>query len=143
MPGVVVLGEHSVERRVELGALGVDTLVGLLEAQRDAATLEVDVDDLDEDLVADRHDLLGELNVLAGELGDVNESLDALGDANERTERNELGDLSGCDLADRVGTCEHLPRVFLGGLERERNALAVEVDLEDLDGDLLANLDDL
>ena len=143
MPCLVVLGEHSVERRVELGALGVDALVGLLEAQRDAATLEVDVDDLDEDLVADRDDLLGELDVLAGELGDVHESLDALGDANERTERNELRDLTRSDLADRVRAGEHLPRVFLRRLERQRDALAVEVDLEDLDGDLLAHLDDL
>ena len=68
---------------------------------------------------------------------------DAVGDANERTERNELGDLARCDLTDRVGAGEHLPRVFLGGLERERHALAVEVDLEDLDGDFLAHLDDL
>lgn len=42
-----------------------------------------------------------------------------------------------------MGAGEDLPRVLLGRLERERHALAVEVDLEDLDGDLLAHLDDL
>src|SRR5699024_5783681 len=36
-----------------------------------------------------------------------------------------------------------LPRVFLGGLERQRYAFAVEVDVEYLDGDLLTHLDDL
>ena len=123
--------------------LGVDALVRLLERERDAATLEVDVDDLDEDLFADRHDLLGELDVLARELRDVHEALDAVCDADERTERNELGDLARCDLADRVGAGEDLPRVLLRRLERQRDALAVEVDLEDLDGDLLADLDDL
>ena len=51
--------------------------------------------------------------------------------------------LPGCDLTDRVGAGEDLPRVLLGRLERQRDALAVEVDLEDLDGDLLADLDDL
>src|SRR6185503_17169904 len=115
-------------------------LVRLLERERDAATLEIDVDDLDEDLVADRHDLLGELDVLARQLRDVHEALDAVRDAHEGTERDELGDLARCDLTDRVGAGEDLPRVLLGGLERERHALTVEVDLEDLDGDLLAHL---
>ena len=39
--GLFVLGEHSVERRVELRALGVDALVRLLQRERDASTLEV------------------------------------------------------------------------------------------------------
>ncbi len=40
-------------------------------------------------------------------------------------------------------TRELPPRVFLGRLERERHALALEIDIEDLDVDLLADLDDL
>src|SRR5690606_35790911 len=44
---------------------------------------------------------------------------------------------------DRVRAGEDLPRVLLRRLERERHALALEVDLEDLDGDLLAHLDEL
>ena len=78
-----------------------------------------------------------------GQLGDVDQALDALVDADERTERDQLGDLAGHDLADRVGPGEVLPRVFLGGLERQRDALAVHVDVENLDGDLLADLDNL
>src|SRR5690606_26325570 len=46
-------------------------------------------------------------------------------------------------LADGVGAGEDLPRVFLRRLERQGDTLAVEVDFEDLDGDLLANFDDL
>ena len=84
---LVVLGEHSVECRIELGTVGVNALVGLLEAQRDTTTLEVDVDDLDEDLVAHGDDLLGKLNVLARELRDVDETLDALGNTNKRARR--------------------------------------------------------
>ncbi len=64
-------------------------------------------------------------------------------DAHERTERDELGDLARHDLTDRVGAGEGLPRVLLGRLERQRHTLAVQVDVEDLDGDLLADLDDL
>jgi len=118
-------------------------VVGLLERERDAATLEVDVDDLDEDVVTDVDDLLRQLHVALGQLGDVDQALDAVVDADERTERNQLGDLAGNNLADRVGPGEVLPRVFLGGLQRQRDALAVHVDVEHLDGDLLADLDNL
>ena len=51
--------------------------------------------------------------------------------------------LPGDDLADLVRAGELLPRVFLRGLQRQRDALAVHVDVEHLDGDLLADLDDL
>ncbi len=77
-----------------------------------------------------------------GELGDVHQALDALLDANERTERDELGDLAGHDLTDLVRTGEVLPRVFLRRLERQRDALAVHVDVENLDRDLVADLND-
>ena len=77
------------------------------------------------------------------QLGDVDEALDAVLDADERAEGDELGDLAGHNLADGVGAGEGLPRIFLGGLEGQRNALAIHVDVENLDGDFLANLDDL
>ena len=78
-----------------------------------------------------------------GQLGDVHQALDALLDADERTERNQLGDLAGHDLADGVGAGEVAPRIFLSRLERQRNPLAIHVDVEHLDGDLVAHLDDL
>ncbi len=78
-----------------------------------------------------------------GELGDVHQALDALLNADERTEGNQLGDPAWHDLADLVGAGELLPRVFLRRLQRERDALAVHVDVEHLDGDLLADLDNL
>ena len=78
-----------------------------------------------------------------GQLGDVHQALDALLDADERAERHQLGDPAGDDLADLVGPRELLPRVFLRGLQRQRDALAVHVHVQDLDRDLLADLDDL
>ena len=77
------------------------------------------------------------------QLGDVHQALDALLDADERAERHQLGDLAGHDLADRVGAGEVPPRVFLSRLERQRHPLAVHVDVEHLDGDLVAHLNDL
>src|SRR4051812_44357385 len=142
VPLLVVLGSHAVERRVELGDRAA-LVVGLLQRQRDAATLEVDVDDLDEDVVTDVDDLLRQLHVALGQLGDVDQALDAVVDAHERAERDELGDLARDDLTDRVGPGEVLPRVLLRRLQRQGDALAVHVDVQDLDRDLLADLDDL
>ena len=132
------VGSNSTDGRV-----GTEGLVGLLQREGDAAALEVDVDDLDEDLVVDLDNLLGDLHVALGQLGDVDQALDAVFDADERTERNQLGDLTRDNLADLVGAGEGLPRVFLRRLERQGDTLAVHVDVEDLDGDFLANLDDL
>ena len=73
----------------------------------------------------------------------MDEALDAVLDADERAEGDQLGDLAGHNLADGVGAGECLPRIFLGGLERQGDALAIHVDVENLDGDFLANLDDL
>src|SRR5271166_2942757 len=57
---LVVGGRHAVQGRVEVVAdrLADRALVGLLERQADAAPVQVDVDDLDEDLVAHLDDLL-------------------------------------------------------------------------------------
>ena len=120
-----------------------EALVGLLERQRDPPPLQVDVDDLDHDLGADLDDLLGDLDVPLGQLGDVHQALNAVVDADERAERDQLGDLARDDLLDRVGPGELPPRVFLGRLQRQRDALAVQVDVEHLDLDLLADLDNL
>jgi polyribonucleotide nucleotidyltransferase len=49
----------------------------------------------------------------------VDEALDPVLDADERAERNELGDLAGDDLADGVRPRERLPRILLGRLERQ------------------------
>jgi hypothetical protein len=50
-------------------------------------------------------------------------------------ELDELGDPAVDELADLVATGELLPRILLGGLEREADPLALEVDVEDLHRD--------
>src|SRR5215471_11626081 len=142
---VVIGGGHAVQGRVEVvpDRLADRALVRLLERQADPAPVEVDVDDLDEDLVADLHHLLRDLHVPVSELGDVHQALDALLDPHERAERHQLGDPPGDDLADLVGAGELLPRVLLGGLQRQRDPLAVHVHIQHLDRDLLADIDHL
>ncbi len=142
---VVVVGSHAVQRRVEvLGhVLGRVALVRLLQREGDTTTLQVDVDDLDHGVRADLDNLLRHLHVTLGQLGDVHQALDPVVDPDERTERHQLGDLAGDDLPDLMGPSELLPRVFERRLQRERDPLPVHVDVENLDRDLLAHLDDL
>ena len=85
----------------------------------------------------------GELDVVRRHLRDVHETLDALAHLDERTERHELGDPAVDELADLVAAGELLPRILLGGLQRQADALAVEVDVEHLHGDLVADGHDL
>ena len=84
----------------------------------------------------------GRLHVVDGHLGDVHQTLDAFAHLHERAERHELGDPAVDELADLVAAGELLPRVLLRGLERQRDALARQVDVEHLHGDLVAHLHD-
>src|SRR3989440_5989836 len=102
-----------------LAVLGRDfaTLCRLLDRQRDAPPVEIDVDDLHPQLLAGGDDLLGRLDMVRGHLGDVHEALDALAHLDERAERHELGDLPVHELADLVAVRELLPRILLRGLQ--------------------------
>src|SRR5699024_8464546 len=137
---LIVGVSHAVLGWVEL--FGV-VLICLLNGQGDAATLKVDVDDLDHDLFTDVDNLVCNLNVALRQLGDVNQAFDALFDANERTEWDELGDLAWHDLAHSVGACEYAPWIFLSCRQGEGYALAVQIDVENLYGDLVAYGDNL
>src|SRR5205814_9434584 len=64
-------------------------------------------------------------------------------DLDERAERDDLRHLAGDDVAFVVALEHLLPRVGLRLLEAERDALALAVDVEHLDVDLLADLEHL
>ena len=53
------------------------------------------------------------------ELRDVDQAFDPGVDLDKRTERDDLGDLTGHDVAHLVGVDDALPRVGLGLLETE------------------------
>ena len=115
------------------------TLGGLLDRQADAAPLEIEVDDLDPQLLTGGDHLLGQVDVVGRHLGDVHQALDAVADLHEGTERHQLGDPAVDQLADAVAGGELLPRILLGGLQREADALPGEVDVEHLHLDLVAH----
>ena len=135
---VTVLVDLEV-RTVLLGQLA--TLGSLLDGEADATTGEVEIDDLDPQLFAGRDDLLGRVHVVRGHLRDVHETLDAFANLHETTERHQLGDTAVDQLAHLVRAGELLPWILLGGLQRQADALTVEVDIEHLNGDLVANGD--
>ncbi len=77
--------------------------------------------------------------MVLGQLGDVDEAFDPFFDLDEGAERHQLGDPAVHDLVD-LAVLEHLlPRVLLGLLETQGDALPVAVDIEHPDLDLLAD----
>ena len=140
---VVALVVVGVLAEVLLVLGGHDATLGrLLDRQADAAALQVEVDDLDPQLLAGGDHLLGQVDVVGRHLGDVDQALDAVAHLDEGAEGDQLGDPAVDQLADAVAGGELLPRVLLGGLERQADALAGQVDVEHLDLDLVAHRHD-
>ncbi len=114
-----------------------------LDRQRQPPALGVDLQDLDAHRVARLDDLPGIVDVVLGELGDVDQTLDAVEDLHERSEGDHLGDAALELVADVVRVDHALPRVLLGLLETQRDPLALTVDVEHLDADGVADGEDL
>ena len=86
--------------------------LALLEAERDAAALLVDVEHHDLDLVADLHDLV-RIDVLVRpiHLGDVHEAFDAFLDLREAAVVGDVRDLAEETRARRITPREIGPRI--------------------------------
>jgi hypothetical protein len=116
----------------------------LLEAERDALVVAVDVEDHHVHRVALLHDFRRVLDALGpGHVGDVDEAVDARLDLHEGAERGQVADLAVDARADRVLERQHHPRILLGLLHAERDLLLVRVDLEHHRLDRLADADEL
>ena len=134
----------QVDRLAAVGArLHRVVLLDALQREREPPALAVDLDDLDVDRLALRDDLARVLDVMLRELGDVHEPLDPGQDLDERAEGDDLRDAALDDVVLVVALEHLLPRVVLGLLQTERDPLAVAVDVEHLDLDGLADLEDL
>src|SRR5690606_7053783 len=116
----------------------------LLEAERDAALLRVDLEHDDLDFLRGRQDLAG-VNVLLGprHLGNVDEALDARLQLDERTVVGDVRDRARDLLADRELGADVLPRIALELLHAERDAVGFLVDADDLHLDRLADVENL
>ena len=95
---------------VVLAELHPRVRLALLETERDAAALFVDVEDHDLDLVADLHDLV-RIDVLVRpiHLGDVDEAFDALLDLREAAVVGDVRDLAEQTRAGRITARDDLP----------------------------------
>src|SRR5579885_1341136 len=159
---LALLARLSVERQLlaqdvgegELPALALafhvrfDLLALLAAPQRlareaDALLARVDVDHLRLDRIAHLEERARLVDALARELGDVDEALDPLLELHEHPEVGEALHLAPDPAAHRVVRPHELPGVGLGLLEAERDAVVDAVDVEHLDLDLLAHLEDL
>ena len=125
-------------------ALGDRIALELLDAERDALLLDVDVEHLRLDHVA-LLVLLDHLlaRTLPVEVGEVHHAVDVAVEAEEQAELGLVLDLAFDHRAGRIFLDEHLPRIAHGLLEAERDAALDRIDLEDLHLDLLRGGDDL
>ena len=122
---------------------GCVALLDALQREREPPALAVDLEDAHVDRITLRDDLARVLDVVRRELGDVHEPLDPGEDLDEGAERDDLRDAALDDVVLAVGVDHLLPRVGLGLLQAERDALAVAVDVEHLDLDRLADVEHL
>src|SRR5689334_1823950 len=137
------VGLLALARNAEVDRLHRIAGLDAAQGQRQTAAVGVDLDDLDLDVLALLHDLARVLDVVLGQLGDVDQALDPGNDLGEGAERDDLGDPARHDVALLGLVDDALPRIGLGLLEAERDALAVAVDVEHLDAHLLADLEHL
>src|SRR5207253_10503167 len=105
--------------------------------------LGVDLEDQHLDVVSLRDDLAWVLDVMLCQFRDVDEALDAWKDLDEGAERDDLRHLAVDGVALLVALEHLLPRIGLRLLEAERDPLAIAVDVEHLDLNLLADLQHL
>src|ERR1700730_2893561 len=95
-------------------------LLRLLEAEGDALAVAVDVEHLDLDRVADREDLARMIDMRPGELGDVDQAVDAV-EVDERAEVDDVRDLP-FDHESRLQPVEDLLAELLALLLENRGA---------------------
>src|SRR5699024_10731560 len=130
-------------RSVGAGEVLPRIFLGGLERQRSALTVHIDVEDLHGDLVADGDDLTRVIDVLPGQFGDVDETVDTT-EIDDGAEVAAGGHDAGADLALLQRLQEVVTDRRLGLLEpgtaRQDHIVAVLVELDDLGLDLLADV---
>jgi len=115
----------------------------LADAERDFLLVFVNAENDRLDLLAEGEHIGGTRHALGPrEFGDMDEAFDAVLDLDERAVGHEVRDLAGDLLANGEALLDLVPRIGLHLLETKRNALFFLVDVENLDGELLADFDE-
>ena len=106
-------------------------VVGGLDGEADATLAAVDLDDAGGDVLADLEDVLDLVHAVLGDLRDVDEAVDVLGQPDEGAEAGELGDLAGDEVAHLEVLVDLGPGILGELLDAEADALVGLVHLED------------
>src|SRR5438270_5042774 len=89
------------------------------------------------------NDILGVLDVLPGQLRDVQEALDPVADLQEGTVFLDLRHLALHQGTRREALLDVIPRIFTELAQAERDAGGVRIQLDDLDPNVLTHLQDV
>src|SRR6185436_9173697 len=116
----------------------------LLHAQRNAAAVFVDLQNHHLDLVAELHHARG-VDVLVGPVhfGHVDQAFDALLDFDERTVIGKVGNLAEQAGTGRIAARQTDPGIFPELFQPQRHAVLFLIELEDLGGDFIADIENL
>ena len=116
----------------------------LLHAQRNAATVLVDLQHHDFDFVAELHDFR-RVHVLVGpvHLGDVHQAFDARLDLDERAVVGEVRNLAEQAGVGRITARQAHPRIFAQLLHAQRDTVLFLIELQYFCGDFVANAEHL
>src|SRR5690606_34273399 len=117
--------------------------LALLDAKGNTTTLFVDVQNHDFHFVADLYDLR-RVDVLVGPVhfGNVYQAFHALFQLGEAAVVGEVGNLGHYAGVFRVTSLDGNPWIFAQLLQTQGNAVALAVELQHLDVDLVADIDD-
>src|SRR5580704_895262 len=129
---------------LDVAGLGEGIALELLDTERDALLLDVDIEHLGAHLVA-LLELVDDLlaRPLPVEVGEMDHAVDIAVEAEEQAELGLVLDLALDHGARRIFLDEHFPRIAHGLLEAERDAALDRIDFEHLDLDLLGGRNDL
>ncbi len=141
---VADLTTDACARRILLGQVQPRIFFRLLHAQGNLLLVAIDLQHHGFDLIGDRDELRRMPDVpRPAHLRDMDEALDTAFQFDERTVVRDRHDLATHSCADRILLLDILPRMRLELLEAERDPLAIPVDVEDLDLDLIAHIANL
>src|SRR5687768_11058331 len=119
-------------------------LLRLLHAEGDLLLVRIDLEHDRLDRLTNRHQLRRVANVARpAHLADVDEAFDARLQLDECAVVRYRNDLTGDSRTNRILLGHVLPRIALELLEAERDALAIPVDVENLDLELLTDVNHL
>src|SRR2546428_302490 len=118
-------------------------ILRLLEREADPAPTAIGLQHPHPQVLSDLDDVLGVLDVLPGELRDVEQPLDAVADLEEGTVLLDLGDLALDDRPRRKPLFDVVPGVLAELAQAEGDARGVGVELDDLDPHVLTDLEDV